>query len=235
MPDAVVIPKRFNGPPKSGHGGYVAGIVAELIGSPAEVTLRKPPPLDVPLSVVRVSDGIALCDSDGEKIATGTRVALDLDIPEPPDLDAAVRARAASSRLKKGAPFPTCVACGPERAAGDGLRIFAGPVEGRDLVAAPWSPDPSLVEDDGRVAERFLWAALDCPSYGALELGHGPPRALLGQICGSVTRPLKAGEDATIIAWQLGANGRKFYSASALFSQGGDLCAYARMTWIEIR
>ncbi len=235
MPDSVLIPKRFNGPPDSGHGGYVAGIIAELVGGSVEVTLRKPPPLEVPLEVERTPEGTALKDATGEVIAAGTRASLDLDIPHPPEAVIVARARDASPRLKPGALFPTCVACGPERASGDGLRIFAGPVEGRNLVAAPWAPDPSLVDDDGLVAERFLWAALDCPSYGAIDFGAKPPHALLGRICGSVSHSLRANDEATIIAWQLGADGRKHYSASALFSREGDLCAYARATWIELR
>ncbi len=102
-------------------------------------------------------------------------------------------------------------------------------------MAATWTPDPSLIEDDGEVAERFLWAALDCPSYSAFEVGNRSIPAVLGRMCGATSLPLKAGEDAIIIAWELGAEGRKHYSASALFSQGGDLCAYARTTWIEVR
>ena len=31
--------------------------------------------------------------------------------------------------------YPTCFVCGPERAQGDGLRIFTGPVEDKSLVA----------------------------------------------------------------------------------------------------
>ena len=40
--------------------------------------------------------------------------------------------------------------CGPDRAEGDGLRVFPGPVAGRGLWAAPWTPDPSVAGADGR-------------------------------------------------------------------------------------
>ena len=44
---AVMIPRRFNGPPDSGNGGYSCGVVAALLDAPAvEVTLRAPPPLE---------------------------------------------------------------------------------------------------------------------------------------------------------------------------------------------
>jgi hypothetical protein len=55
----MIIPARFNGPPDSGNGGYCAGVFAG--GTRCEVTLRTPPPLDTPLSMVdgqvRAPDG----------------------------------------------------------------------------------------------------------------------------------------------------------------------------------
>ena len=56
MPDTVTIPVEFNGPLESGQGGYVAGVLSNLIGGPAEVSLRRAVPLDTPLDVRR-SDG----------------------------------------------------------------------------------------------------------------------------------------------------------------------------------
>ncbi|NUP32448.1 MAG: hypothetical protein HOU01_12100, partial [Streptomycetaceae bacterium] len=42
-PDLLAVASRFNGPPESGNGGYVAGLLAEhLAGRPAAtVTLRQ--------------------------------------------------------------------------------------------------------------------------------------------------------------------------------------------------
>lgn len=42
---SVVIDGRFNGPPDSGNGGYVCGVVAAALGEPCIATLRRPPPL----------------------------------------------------------------------------------------------------------------------------------------------------------------------------------------------
>ena len=42
---SVVIEKRFCGPPNSGNGGYVCGLLAAHIEADAEVTLLAPPPL----------------------------------------------------------------------------------------------------------------------------------------------------------------------------------------------
>ena len=47
--DEVEIHRRFRGPPGAGNGGYVAGLLAEWIGGPAEVDLLAPIPLEVPL------------------------------------------------------------------------------------------------------------------------------------------------------------------------------------------
>ena len=57
MTSQITIHRRFNGPPDSGHGGYVCGVIADLIGPCAEVTLRSPPPLDLPLRVERIESG----------------------------------------------------------------------------------------------------------------------------------------------------------------------------------
>jgi hypothetical protein len=51
----VVIGARFNGPARSANGGYTAGSLAERVPEAehraVEVTLRRPPPLEVPLTV----------------------------------------------------------------------------------------------------------------------------------------------------------------------------------------
>jgi hypothetical protein len=61
----VVIARRFNGPPGSGHGGWSAGQVGLLLDEPvAEVTLRRPPPLETPLIVQRRDGTAALLDGD---------------------------------------------------------------------------------------------------------------------------------------------------------------------------
>ena len=53
-------------------------------------------------------------------------------------------------------PFPNCFVCGHARSE-DGLHIHAGPVDGRDVHAAPWTVAPETV------GPEFVWAALDCP------------------------------------------------------------------------
>jgi hypothetical protein len=60
--------------------------------------------------------------------------------------------------------FPGCFVCGPARGPGDGLRILPGPVAGRGLWAAPWTPEETVAGASDRVRPEVVWAALDCPS-----------------------------------------------------------------------
>ena len=162
MIEQITIHCRFNGPPNSGHGGYVSGILASYIAACAEVTLRAPPPLGRRLSIERLESGIVHLSDGGVSIAEGRPAELPLDIPDPPTLEESAIAAKAYPGFEEH-PFPTCFGCGHERAEGDGLRIFSGPVTGSEVLAAPWIPDASLAGQTGKVRNEFLWAALDCP------------------------------------------------------------------------
>jgi hypothetical protein len=129
--------------------------------------------------------------------------------------------------------YPRCFVCGTERTRGDGLRIFAGRVPGRDLVAAPWVADPSLTGSDGKVLPEFMGAALDCPGYFAAREDGAP--MLLGEFTTQVDRCVHVDEPCVIVGWRLRSSGRKHEVGSALFDGSGELCARARAVWIEPR
>ncbi|HET7855054.1 MAG TPA: hypothetical protein VFL41_01210 [Gaiellaceae bacterium] len=219
--DELVIEPRFNGPAESANGGYTCGLVAGFLGGRAEVTLRRPPPLGRPLVVER--EGGRVVVRDGEAVvAEAVPAEVELDIPEPPSYEDAVRASARYPGLEEHA-FPTCFVCGPERERGDGLRIFAGPLEdGR--FASPWAPT--------EVGEPIVWAALDCP--GAIAVGF-PDRGetLLGRLAVRIDELPEVGEQCVVVAWPLGEDGRKLYAGTALYGEGGRRLARARATWIE--
>jgi hypothetical protein len=225
----TTIASRFRGPPTSGNGGYSCGVVAGRIDGPAEVTLRHPPPLDEPLEM-RVSDTVRLLHGD-TLIAEGRRVTLDLDVPTPPSLEEA-RARVAHYAGFHGHPFPTCFVCGPERAEGDGLRIFPGRLEEEPLVAAPWVPHPADADATGRVRPAILWAALDCPGYFGAATGK---MALLGRMAADVRRDVPVGEPCVVIGWKLGEENRKIHAGTALFDASGELLGRARQTWVVVK
>lgn len=128
-------------------------------------------------------------------------------------------------------PFPTCFVCGPDRAPGDGLRIFPGRLDGSTVVAATWAPDESLAGAEGVIERRYVWAALDCPSYFGL---NSAPMALLGRLTARIDRLPEVGERLVAIGWPIGVEGRKHYAGSALFDDHGVEVAAAAATWIEI-
>jgi hypothetical protein len=228
--EQAIIDRRFRGPPDSGNGGYVCGVVAGLIGGTAEVTLRRPPPLERPLTVERSEDGVAL--RDGETlIAEGAPASVEIEVPEPVTFEEAVTA--AKSYLGfRHHPFPTCFVCGPQRAEGDGLRIFPGWVAGRNIVAAPWTPHASLADENGQVRPEIVWAALDCPSGFAVITAETV--AVLGRLAVKLVAPVQPGKRYVAIGWRLGEDGRKLYAGSALVTAGGELLAAARATWVRI-
>jgi hypothetical protein len=223
----VVLPARFNGPPASANGGYACGTVAQLLGdAPAQVRLHRPPPLDTPLQWTdgRLFDG-------PELIAEATPFAGDeVDIPQPVSLELATAASAGFRGLTVH-PFPSCFGCGTDRAPGDGLRIFAGPLRDHALVAAPWEPHPSLAVD-GAIPTAVVWAALDCPGGWAVP---DDTTRVLGTMRGHVVRRVEPGERLVASAWPLGVTGRKCHTGSALRDAAGGLVGWSHQIWIEVR
>jgi acyl-coenzyme A thioesterase PaaI-like protein len=229
LAETVRIDRRFRGPPDSGNGGYVCGLVARALGgSGCEVTLHAPPPLDRALhlevdeSVARLLDGETL-------IASANPAEVDLDVPPPPTF---ADARSATARFTGFTHhiFPACFVCGPDRAEGDGLRIFAGEADGQ--VAAPWTPDPSLF-DEGVLRSEFVWAALDCPGYFAVEEQARP--ALLGRLAVRILEPAIAPQPLVVTGWPISQEGRKHVAGTALHTAEGRLLAIGRATWIRLK
>jgi hypothetical protein len=224
--------ERFNGPPRSANGGYACGSIAELLGGEVEVTLRRPPPLGRPLWL-RVGDGGGAVVHDSEDLVAEARPAtVGIGVPAVASL---AQAQQAAERypLFQGHPFPTCFTCGPDRAAGDGLRIFPGPVAGSDLWAAPWTPDPSVADQDGLVVSPVVWAALDCPS--GFAAGVGDLVMVLGRMAARMMKRPCAGTPYCVVAWRAGpAEGRKRPAGSALLDDGGRVLAVAHTVWVTL-
>lgn len=253
--DWITIDARFCGPPRSGNGGYVCGLVATRLGGPVAVRLKAPPPIARPLRIEAGERGARLLD--GETVIAEAQ-ARPLGASAPPPAPGVVEAERASQRFAGFADhnFPTCFVCGPDRAPGDGLRIFPGPLEtpargdradrsaslpspapsspAAPLLAAVWTPDASLADPQGRVRSEFVWAALDCP--GAF-VRHPPPDGIavvLGELAVEQASPIRVGERCVVTAWSLGGEGRKRRAGSALFDAEGRLQARAEAVWIEV-
>lgn len=215
----------------------MCGRVAGYLDGPATVTLRRPPPLDAPMTVEAGAGGPVRVHHDGELVAEAAP-ATDGPPPRVPDDVPAAEAHAASggARYFQDPVFPTCFVCGPERRPGDGLRIFPGPVPGRSLWAAPWTPDASLAPD-GAVPPEIAWAALDCPGgiAAAEAAGIGPESGiLLGRMTASVSMLPEVGNEYRLLAWLIGRDGRKLTAGSALLGQGDQVLAVARAVWLTV-
>lgn len=248
----ITIGARFNGPPTTGNGGYVCGLVARHVGGAAEVTLWVAPPLERPLSLARsepAGDEQTVRLWDGETLVAEARPAsVDVD---PPVLVSPAEAERASRGYRGFVhhAFPTCFVCGPDRPARDGLGLFPGPIGpngsadgdgGADpsaqplAAAAPWTPAAELADDDGSVRPEVVWAALDCPSYfGGVRPGTS---AVLGRLAADLRGPVRAGEPHVVMGWPLGTERRKHYAAAAVTDADGEVVvAVSSATWIEPR
>ncbi len=233
MSATIVIEPRFRGPPDSGNGGYVCGRIAVALGTPVRVRLLAPPPLETPLVLREEAASGAAVLSCGDRMVAEARPA-DVTIipPAPPAYAEAVDAARRCTGLLHH-PLPTCFVCGPQRAPGDGLRIFAGAVTGRPMVAAPWTPDASLTDNGAFVRPEFLWSALDCPGFFAAPLGGA--LALLGELAVRIERPLGAGEPCVVIGWPVASEGRKHRTGTAIFGPEGELVARAEAIWVALK
>jgi hypothetical protein len=228
----LTIAPRFCGPPTSSNGGYFAGLVATLASRTLEVRLLKPPPLATELAVHELGGGgLQVLEAD-EAIGEARPAVLLLEARPAPEYLAAVEASRHYAGFRHHR-FPTCFVCGTQRVRGDGLRIFAGPMAGHGVVAAPWVPDSSLDGGDGKVRPEFMSAALDCPGYYAVA--SDDRMMLLAQFTAHVDRLVHIGESCTVVGWRIGSSGRKHEAGTAIFDGEGELCGRARALWIEPR
>jgi hypothetical protein len=217
----VIIESRFNGPPGTGNGGYSAGVFAAAgpagPGRAVEVTLRRPPPLGVPLTV---DDG-RVYDGAGELVAEVRETEPFTAIVPPVPLAEARRVAAGYPGFIDH-PFPTCYVCGPQRT--DGLRIFPGPTaDGR--TAAPFA-----VPAD--VSHSTVWAALDCPGGWSI-ITPGRPY-VMGRMAAVVSALPEPGTECVVVGATAEVSGRKALVNSTLYDPSGEPLAHARATWIAI-
>jgi hypothetical protein len=239
--ESVRFERRFQGFTDGALGGYAAGVVARGIDGPAEANLRALPPLERDLTVESAGDG-AVELRDGETLVLMVRPSdFELEIPQTPTLD---EAEVASGALvhNDGHLYRECFTCGPDRAEGDGLRLFMGRVPGRErFLAAAWTPDPKLTS--GRtLPSEFVWAALDCPTIwaawfdesGELSFPQGYFSVLARQRV-DVPGQVPTGEPAIVSAWPISDDGRKHVTGAAIHDSSGELLARAESLLIDVK
>ena len=218
-----MIPRRFRGPEASANGGYTCGTIAELVDADVvEVTLRKPPPLDVEFAVERDGDGDprsvrrrarrrgaawrprprAAVGARFHRSEAALRRAPRRSRPSVPRL---LRLRAARRRTAP-APGPARGRSG-RRAVGRGARA-----RGRAVRVG----GARLPRRLGRSAGRKPW--------------HQPPRAPDRRIESRRRRATSASSSAGRSA---PADGRKRHAGTALF-RGDTLLALGRAVWFTM-
>lgn len=240
----LTIDARYNGPPDSGNGGYVAGRLAEAllasrdlaaVGSDSpwvEVTLRHPPPLDEAMALN--GEGDELSASHG-----GTVVATARLLPHAPDQAAPVpdvpvdAARQAQERYLglTTHPFATCWVCGPSRPGRDGYDLRPGQVDD-DRTACTWTVGRNATDSGGTIGAAAMWAALDCP--GAWTALQGEAVIVLGRIAAQISAVPTVGETCVVMGRLLGQDGRKSFTATTVYSPQAAVLAQAFATWIRI-
>lgn len=224
----LTVPRRFCGPPSSGNGGWTSGALAAHVDAPVvSVSLFAPPPLDTPMAV-RAEDGGVVASVDGAPVLRAEPSTGDLRVVAwVPQADA--RAAEASYAGLAAHPFPTCFSCGTAR--DDGLRIFPGRVadqEGCARVAATWTPDASVAD----VLPATTWAALDCVGGWAGDLEER--LMVLARMTARVDRLPEVGAPHVVVGLGLRSEGRKTFTASALYTADGELLAGAEHLWIAV-
>lgn len=232
----ITIGRQFCGPPNSGNGGYVCGVLANGLDGPVTAVLRAPIPLDAELSL-EVRGGATVLLGDAEALIAQGGPATQA-LPEPPAAPSLKAARAAAERhigLTQRV-HPICFTCGNEREDGDGLRVLPGQLEGAEhgVVACTWTPHANFADADGTVAPEVVWAALDCPGYFSWVEKEGRHGALLGTMTGEIAVPVKAGVEYVVVAWPILKDGRKEIAGTALFDGEGRLMARSHQVWIVL-
>lgn len=246
----LTIAERFAGPPGCANGGFVCGLLAERLAAEhvlqpgalagtVQVRLRRPTPLGTALELERHATGVRLCLGP-ELLAEASAVAEEAVEAAPPpalawgpELPSVAQAAAARFAGLQAHPYPRCFVCGPQRALGEGLRIFAGPDPSGAGVVAPWVPEAWCADATGSVRAELLWAALDCPGYFAVARAGEP--ALLASITAQVwPGRVRVGDACVVVAWALGAEGRRRYAATLLYGADGACCGRSRQLWITV-
>lgn len=224
---------RFNGPPGTANGGYACGAVGELVDGPAEVSLRMPPPLGVPLDVSFIEDGDVVVRHHGALVAEARPIeAVDAHPPVRPTLAEAREAMRRHPGHNKRGLLSDCYVCGSERH--DGLGIHFGPLHGHPgVTASVFLPDATVPSRNGCVAPDMVWAALDCPSYTPPLWDWNRP-SLLARLAVERLDCVEVGEPTIALGWHIASEGRKHHTASALLGTDGRVLARGRALWITL-
>lgn len=242
--DNMILSQRFCGPPKTGNGGFTAGILVEAVGTnAAEIRLLNPTPVETSIILESQKGQQGAIYDDSKKIlATLKSISVedfpDYKLPIVPDLEDAKKISAFYPGFTTH-PFPTCFVCGPKREVNDGMRIFVGPAPEQigfeNLMVGHWLPDETVVSESGVVRDAVIWGALDCPGGFSAVLDE-PQLIVLSKIRGKIIERPKTGENYIVMSWRLQKMSRAFKVMTAIFkSDSKSLMAIAEALWLAPR
>ena len=233
--DMLTIEPTYCGPPDSAHGGVAVGRFASLVPSgPVEVRLLGPPPLGTRMASRMEDDGTVVVTGPAGEVARARTFADPLEVApfrlvDDDEVDAVAEATLETAR-RDGHPFPTCVACGPDRHDPDALRQFTGAAADGDTVGR------FCVPGEGFLPDWLTLAGLDCPSGGTVwALAEDPPpAAVLGAMRCELRRPARAGVDHQVRGRLVSVDGRKLTSEVAMLDPEASVVAIAQALWIAV-
>lgn len=245
--DQISISSRYCGPPDTANGGYLAGLLSGYFdrGDALSISFRAATPLEKVLKVIETENesGKTVQIVDDENVLAMAKVR-DIEVGRPalPPVEQINSVEMQCAGFI-GHPFPACFVCGPDRPRGDGLGIYPGPVELKGLseglnsgVAAEWTLLDDLKDNDGKVKNEFIWAALDCISAFA-NLEKKENQYLVPMVLGNISARLEqslAGDKAYVIAWPLKVEGRKAFANSIIYNQQQECIAVGQAVWVSL-
>ena len=230
----MIVTDQFRGPPYSGNGGYVGGLMSAGITGAASVVLRAIIPLNIDLTLQSSDDVIRLVGPDDSLIGEAYPARGEpLPIPAPaPVYTEVVRAGRTFPGLHRTF-HPICFCCAPQLDEGYGLRVAVGQTENQPVghVSGAWTAHPAFADEEGLTPPEIIWAALDCPGSVAWLVKQGDAGLLGTMTCEILRRPAVA-DPCIITAWPIEQSGRKRISGTALFAVDGELLAHSHQVWI---
>ncbi|TGM34002.1 hypothetical protein EHQ92_17870 [Leptospira biflexa] len=240
--ESTEINEKYCGPPMSGNGGYIAGIIANQIqNNAAVVKIKAPAPLNQTLFFSNdfESSRIKLIIKESNILIAEGQEDKDfyLDVPEfnAKSIEEIRNPIQAYLGFKKH-PFSTCFVCGTERKAKDGMRIFPAKISDQSkfnhLHGSFWNPWKELGDSRGKIFNEIVWAALDCP--GGFAVSFLDPRMIvLVKLRARLMNSVFADTTYAIQAWEISRNRRQRIAGTAIYQLGDFKCvAYSEAIWM---
>lgn len=225
MARTITIDRRYRGPLRSANGGVSAGLAAALAPAPSSVRLRRPPPLETPLTV-DPEDG-ALHITDGETVIMDVRRRTHpVDVPVDETIVTRVLERGPVP-VPPGHVAPECFVCSDRP---DGLRISPRHLADTEVWATVWFPDESVSSDGRTVDDHVVWGALDCPAgFAVVGYGQRQPEYFpaLTDLTAELEHPVPIGRPVVVLGWPVGHDEERANGGTAVIAEDGTILARA--------